>query len=210
MSLNFVLGFWSMLVVIYLFRNLASWISKKPKTIVDFMMSDDELDLYERAERDLSRTQRKLDDLTGYYDALQQLAQSTRKNKDGSFDRRGKNGQLLNQALPILPGQINSEEENLKKAKKKVKKYAIIYENNKSDWVGFISFNYAFHRTTFVFVLLALSTVRYQTPHSFYLIWLPVILFFILKKKFSNKLKLHLESHEKSYNIKAYVPKLSF
>jgi len=189
MVVDIFLILWAFLVCIYVLNNIRFFLIKKsPETILDFLMSDEDLVEYEKAKRELDDEEKNLSDLE-YLDAyLKQISKQARRNKDGSFDRRSENGRLLNQQLPVMPKKISEAKNQVRVKQRRLNKYLYLYDYQKSSWTFYHSFNFAFHRSFWTAILFVYAYQQSGFEPARFFVWFSVLIFLILKIWFSKQL----------------------
>ena len=200
---------WFILIVTYLLRNaIFSMLPNTPSTPLDFLMSDEDLSEYEKACREFAQKERELIDLEDLDSHLKQISKQTRRNKDGSFDRRSQNGKLLNHNLPLMPKKLSEAKKEVRLKKWHLDKYLHFYDDKKSSWISHHSFNFAFHRSFWTAILFVYGYHQSGVEQASLLIWFSVLIFFTLKIWFSRKLHDLIELEENKHNLRAYLPQI--
>ena len=191
---------------LFCLRNFFQLFRFKPKSVADFLMTEEEIAKYEKIEKEFLAQERKISDIQDYHERLKNIGANTRKNKDGTYDRRSKYGDLLNLELPKLPKKVEKELKIGKSLTGKLETYRKLYDSRKNKWTNNLAGNYAF-----VFYLIAslptiITAIVFDNQIGKILIWVPIIFYFLIKGIYKKEIGKLLSEHEKYYNIKAFLP----
>ena len=191
---------------LFCLRNFFQLFRFKPKSVADFLMTEEEIAKYEKIEKEFLAQERKISDIQDYHERLKNIGANTRKNKDGTYDRRSKYGDLLNLELPKLPKKVEKELKIGKSLTGKLETYRKLYDSRKNKWTNNLAGNYAF-----VFYLIAslptiITAIVFDNQIGKILIWVPIIFYFLIKGIYKKEIEKLLNEHERYYNIKAFLP----
>ena len=191
---------------LFCLRNFFQLFRFKPKSVADFLMTVEEIAKYEKIEKEFLAQERKISDIQDYHERLKNIGANTRKNKDGTYDRRSKYGDLLNLELPKLPKKVEKEIKIGKSLTGKIEAYRKLYDSRKNKWTNNLAGNYAF-----VFYLIAslptiITAIVFDNQIGKILIWVPIIFYFLIKGIYKKEIGKLLNEHERYYNIKAFLP----
>lgn len=207
MSWELNLIVWAFLSLMFLILGLVYLLSTKPDSIIDFLMTDAEIQQYENFEKNLKTQKLIYDDLNQYHQDLLSYAKVTRKNSDGTYDRRSRYGDVLNRDLPVISKKLKLEKKIYKKLLKTVARFKNIYTIRKRRWVLSQSFQYAFLRSVpFAALLLIGAPVVTHDPDDSIVFLLPTVLLCYFFFWFRDLLIKEIETHESAYLIKNLVP----
>ena len=191
---------------LFCLRNFFQLFRFKPKSVADFLMTEEEIAKYEKIEKEFLAQERKISDIQDYHERLKNIGANTRKNKDGTYDRRSKYGDHLNLELPKLPKKVEKEIKIGKSLTGKIETYRKLYDSRKNKWTNNLAGNYAF-----VFYLIAslptiITAIVFDNQIGKILIWVPIIFYFLIKGIYKKEIEKLLNEHERYYNIKAFLP----
>ncbi len=191
---------------LFCLRNFFQLFRFKPKSVADFLMTEEEIAKYEKIEKEFLAQERKISDIQDYHERLKNIGANTRKNKDGTYDRRSKYSDLLNLELPKLPKKVEKELKIGKSLTGKLETYRKLYDTRKNKWTNNLASNYAF-----VFYLIStlptiITAMVFDNQIGKIIIWVPIIFYFLIKGIYKKEIGKLLNEHERYYNIKAFLP----
>ena len=176
------------------------------KTVLDFLLPLDERREYDRLAQDLLNSERRVTDMEAYLSSLISLSGTVRRNKDGTFDRRGKQGRVLNRDLPGLPQKIKAAQNEITSIRAKMKKYEGTYHTKKSSWVLYKASRESLVRLSPAIISsISFSAIIGGSETLVALVFINVALFLSIHM-YARALQENLKTHESAYKIERLLP----
>lgn len=176
------------------------------KTVLDFLLPLDERREYDRLAQDLLNSERRVTDMEAYLSSLISLSGTVRRNKDGTFDRRGKQGRVLNRDLPGLPQKIKAAQNEITSIRAKMKKYEGSYHTKKSSWVLYKASRESLVRLSpAIMSSISFSAIVGGSETLVALVFINAALLLSIHM-YARALQENLKAHESAYKIERLLP----